>query len=202
MTFKMDRLQKIAKVSSPEAGKKSAGKDVDNQSLADCEQCATMAKTHALSTHKCTQNNVFSSKEECLEAATEVGVACLKVSSKFNKMTLTDAAKVHRSCHKLCLANATSPEWLDDVTNQDLNLWRFNCTIFDSYFVDPDAGHVFAPLVDQLIHNLFRCPRKQLKNLDNLCVNFCAISIVLLGSLEWNSSETRCTASCVTKRMS
>ena len=166
-------VEKMAKVSSPEVGKKSAGKDIDNQSLVKCEQCVTMAKTHALSTHKCTQNNVFPLKEECQEAATEVGVVCLKALSKFNKMMLTDAAKVHWLHHKLCLANLTLPWWLGDVTNQDLNLWRLSCTVFNSYFTDPHAGHIFGPLVDQLIHNLFRYPHKQLKNLDNLCQLLC-----------------------------
>ena len=65
----MDQLQKWQKSLLPK-GEKSAGKAVVEQTLADCKQCAMMANTSTLLTHKCNQSNVFLSKEECQEAAT------------------------------------------------------------------------------------------------------------------------------------
>ena len=48
--------------------------------------------------------------------------------------------------------------------------------------MDSNAGHIFAPLVDQLIHDIFRCPHKQLKNVDDLhqllCNTHCVVGFI------------------------
>ena len=82
--------------------------------MVDIDKHLSLKKAMNFATSKCNHNNVFLLKEECKKAATELGVQCLKVSSKFDKMMFTNAVEVCCLHHKLNFVSASSPVWLNN----------------------------------------------------------------------------------------